>query len=207
MAEPMHLANLLTETVRQYPDQLALCAGDSRLSYAALGDEVARLGGWLIERGGITPGDRVAIMLPNVPEFVIIYHAVQRAGGIIVPMNVLLRQREIAFYLSDSGASLAFVWEGFVGEARAGAEAAGVPLQVVGSRSLSQLPAPATRLTTTVERADVDTAVILYTSGTTGTPKGAELTHANMVRNARVSQSLFALNESDAVLGALPLFH
>jgi long-chain acyl-CoA synthetase len=147
-------------------------------------------------------------MLPNVPEFPVAYYGVLRAGGVVVPMNVLLKEREIAFYLEDSGAKLLLAWHGFAEEARAGAEEAGAELIEVEPASFAAALArhePAHDLAAT---ADDDTAVILYTSGTTGSPKGAELTHLNLFRNADVSsRTTCGILAGDVVLGALPLFH
>ena len=127
-------------------------------------------------------------MLPNVPEFPVAYYGVLRAGGVVVPMNVLLKRREIAFYLEDSGAKLLLAWHGFAEEARGGADGrrgrADRGRAGLLRRNCWQELEPTPGLADT---ADDDTAVILYTSGTTGKPKGAELTHANLRRNAEVS--------------------
>ena len=147
-------------------------------------------------------------MLPNVPEFPISYYGVLRAGGVVVPMNVLLKRREIAFYLGDSGARALLAWHGFAEEAREGAAEAGAELVEIEpatfAATLERLdPAPGL-----AETAEEDTAVILYTSGTTGKPKGAELTHHNLSRNAQISgETMTEVREGDVVLGALPLFH
>ena len=90
----------------------------------------AHVAGLLVERG-VEPGDRVGIMLPNVPLFPAIYYGILKAGAAVVPMNVLLKGREAEFYLSDSGAKQFFAWEGFAKEAEIAAESAGVPLTVV----------------------------------------------------------------------------
>src|SRR5215217_3834850 len=147
-------------------------------------------------------------MLPNVPEFPVSYYGVLRAGAVVVPMNVLLKSREIAFYLADSGAKLLLAWHGFCEEARAGAAEAGVELIEVEPASFAELLQGAEPSAGLVETADDDTAVILYTSGTTGKPKGAELTHVNLRRNAEISSRTTCEVGSDSVvLGALPLFH
>ena len=90
------------------------------------------------------PGDRVGVMLPNVPEFPVAYYGVLRAGGVVVPMNVLLKRREIAFYLEDSGAKLLLAWHGFAAEARDGAADAGAELIEVEPARLRRAAAPST---------------------------------------------------------------
>jgi long-chain acyl-CoA synthetase len=146
-------------------------------------------------------------MLPNVPEFAIVYYGVLRAGGVIVPMNVLLKRREIAFYLSDSEAKLLFAWHDHAEEASAGAEHAATEHVSVRPYEFHHALAGAEPFMSTAERAAEDTAVILYTSGTTGKPKGAELTHSNLALNADVTKEMLSVGPDDVILGALPLFH
>src|SRR4029450_11429495 len=143
---------------------------------------------------GIRPGDRVAVMLPNLTEFAVIYYSVLRAGGVVVPMNPLLKAREVAYYLRDSGARLAFVWHGCADEAQPGAKQAESEVIAVEPATFADVPAGAPPIAHVVDGLADDTAVILYTSGTTGRPKGAELTHANLVRNAEVGRSLLGLD-------------
>jgi len=203
----MNLASIVTGSAERSPESPAIRLGDGELSYAALDDASARLAALLREKG-LEQGDRIGVMLPNVPQFPIAYYGVLRAGGVVVPMNVLLKRREIAFYLEDSGTKLLFAWHGFAEEAREGAAEAGAELIEVEPASFSaalaeQEPAPGL-----AETAEDDTAVILYTSGTTGKPKGAELTHLNLARNAEVSsRTTCEVDQGDVVLGALPLFH
>ncbi len=119
-------------------------------------------------------------MLPNVPYFPVAYFGVLRAGGVVVPMNVLLKGREVAFYLEDSGAKLLFAWHEFGEAAQSGAEQAGAEVIDVKPGEFEQLVMAAQPDRDVADVAGDDIAVILYTSGTTGTPKGAELTHDNL---------------------------
>jgi long-chain acyl-CoA synthetase len=146
-------------------------------------------------------------MLPNVPYFPVAYYGVLRAGGVVVPMNVLLKGREAGFYLKDAGAKIVFAWHDFLDAAQAGADEAGAELIDVEPGKIEEEIFSHDPDFDVAQVADDDTAVILYTSGTTGQPKGAELTHSNLMRNAEASASLFDLDENVVVLGALPLFH
>jgi long-chain acyl-CoA synthetase len=202
----MNLAGLLSASAERDPDHVAIKLDDIELSYGMLHGATAHIAG-LLAAHGFQRGDRVGIMLPNVPYFPVCYYGVLRAGGIVVPMNVLLRTREVAYYLSDSGAKLLFAWHGFAADAEAGAAQAGAECLLVEPGSFEQEVGSATPDTAVADTADDDTAVLLYTSGTTGQPKGAELTHANLTLNARGSADLFDLGSEGMVLGALPLFH
>lgn len=201
----MNLASILTESAARNPDHVAIKL-DDELSYAMLDGASAHIAGLLSEHG-VGPGDRVGIMLPNVPYFPVCYYGTLRAGGVVVPMNVLLKKREVEFYLSDSGAKLLFAWEAFADDAQAGADAADAECIVVKPGEFEQLVGAASPVTGVADAADDDTAVILYTSGTTGTPKGAELTHSNLKRNCEIADGLFDLGSDAVILGALPLFH
>ena len=140
-------------------------------------------------------------MLPNVPQFAVAYYGALRAGAVVVPMNVLLKEREVAFYLRDSGADVLFAWHEFAGAAHAGAEQSAAEVVLVEPGQFEQLLARCEPAPEVAARADDDTAVILYTSGTTGTPKGAELTHGNLARNVEVSVALFGLDADDGHAG------
>jgi long-chain acyl-CoA synthetase len=204
---PASLAQLLTDTASKHGERPALKLDDNVVTYEMLNEGAARVAGLLKERG-LKPGDRVGIMLPNVPYFGAAYYGVLRAGGVVVPMNVLLKQREVSFYLSDSGAEQLFVWHDLAASAEQGAREAGAEVIPVKPGEFEQLLAGAPREPEDVERDGSDTAVILYTSGTTGTPKGAELTHSNMLENCRYGGAeLVHVSEQDVIFGALPLFH
>jgi long-chain acyl-CoA synthetase len=202
----VNLAANLTASAEVLGEKTALRLDDLEMSYRALDLASARLAGLLRERG-IEPGDRVGIMLPNVPEFAVVYYGVLRAGAVVVPMNVLLKEREVAFYLSDSGARMLFAWHGFAEEAEAGARGTDAECVFVMPGEFGRLLSAASPVTELVDRAADDTAVILYTSGTTGTPKGAELTHSNLSSNVSAVVALHSFDEDDVLLGALPLFH
>ncbi|TSD96578.1 long-chain fatty acid--CoA ligase [Skermania sp. ID1734] len=200
------LALNLTTTARQHPENAALRLDEMEVPYGALDDASARLAALLIARG-LAPGDRVGIMVPNVPHFAVAYYGVLRAGGVVVPMNVLLKERETAFYLSDPQAKIVIAWHDFAAAAQAGAAAAGAECIVVTPGRFEELIGAVAPQGEPVARADDDTAVILYTSGTTGTPKGAQLTHANLRHNVAAVVEMLGLSSDDVILGALPLFH
>jgi long-chain acyl-CoA synthetase len=202
-----NLASIVTASAARDAAAPAVRLGGATLTYGDLDDLSARVA-TLLREHGLEPGDRVGVMLPNVLEFPPAYYGVLRAGGVVVPMNVLLKRREIAFYLEDSGAKLLLPWHGFLGDAEAGAADAGTELIAVEPEAFAATleglaPTPGMAAVD-----DEDTAVILYTSGTTGKPKGAELSHVNLLRNADVSaRTNTTVGEGDIVLGALPLFH
>ena len=201
------LATILTDTASKHGDRVAFKLDDVELTYGMLDEASARIAGLLAAKG-IEPGDRVGIMLPNVPYFPVVYYGILRAGAVVVPMNVLLKEREVRFYLEDPGAKLVFAWHDFADAAQTGADEAGTECVVVKPGEFEQLLGSAEPRRDVVDRSGDDTAVILYTSGTTGKPKGAELSHANLTRNCgTVGASLAEISEDDVLLGALPLFH
>src|SRR5690349_24127651 len=204
---PTSLAQHLTETAKVHADRPALKLDDSVVNYAVLNEGATRIAGLLKEKG-VEPGDRVGIMLPNVPYFAVVYYGILRAGGVVVPMNPLLKGHEVKFYVEDPGTKLLFAWGDFEEAAAKGAEDGGAELILVKPGEFEELVAGHEPDSDVAERDDDDTAVLLYTSGTTGTPKGAELTHSNLRKNCEISaRTLAQASEDDVLLGALPLFH
>jgi long-chain acyl-CoA synthetase len=201
-----NLAANLDATISEHGDRPAIKLDDITLNYAVVDQAVARAAG-LLRAAGVQPGDRVGIMLPNVPYFPFLFYGAMRLGAVVVTMNPLLKEREVAFYLSDSGAQMLVAWHQFEDAARSGAEDANAETIIVQPGSFEERLGAAEPVPDTAERDDDGTAVILYTSGTTGTPKGAELTHGNLTAAAEIAVGLVDKGADDVTLGALPLFH
>jgi long-chain acyl-CoA synthetase len=203
----MNVAANLLRSAEVGPDRVAVRLDGSQLTYRELDEASARVAGLLHERG-LRAGDRVGIMLPNVIQFAVVYYGVLRAGCVVIPMNPLLKAREVAYYLGDSAARMMFAWHAVADEAQVGAKEA-------DAESVTVEPTPVGVLDSGPRAGEMptgdqnDTAVILYTSGTTGHPKGAELTHGNLVRNVEsvAGPDLFGLSDRDVIFGGLPLFH
>jgi long-chain acyl-CoA synthetase len=202
-----NLSAKLVATARNNPSRVALRCGDVALDYAEFDAAAARVA-TLLERAGVEPGDRVGLMLPNTTAFAVLFYGIMRRGAIAVPMNPLLKEREVEFYLANTGAKALFATPAFGAVAEAASGAAGARLWLVDDERLAELVAELPEQPEPIARDDTDTAVVLHTSGTTGTPKGAELTHGGLRRNADVTvRTLIELQADDVVMGALPLFH
>jgi long-chain acyl-CoA synthetase len=203
-----NIATDLTTTAQRTPEQSAIRIDGSGVGYAQLHAMAAQVAGQL-RAAGIEPGDRVAIILPNVPAFPVVFYGILLAGGVVVPMNPLLKSGEIDYFFTDSGAKLAFVWPDFVTEATKGAERSGTTIIECSALGPVEGSLPdGEPITVPTEREDDDDALILYTSGTTGRPKGAQLTHSNIHLNARRSAlDIQHTTADDVLMGCLPLFH
>ena len=189
------------------PDRPAVREGGTLLTYADLDAASAAFAATLREHG-VTPGDRVALIAPNVAAFPVAYYAILRAGAVVVPMNPLLKSGEIAYTWRNCGAGVAVVLTPFLPEARRAAEATGTTVLELATDDAERLAAETDADRAVVERGVGDTAVILYTSGTTGRPKGAELTFANVRSNVLTTvETLFRNGPDDVLFGGLPLFH
>jgi long-chain acyl-CoA synthetase len=202
-----NLSSFLEHSAAAHPDHPAIRLDDFTLSYAELREAAGQLN-TLLAAAGVQPGDRVGIMLPNVPAFPIAFYGALAAGAVVVPMNPLFKSREVGYYLSDSGAKVLIAWHAVAGEAAKGAADAGTEVLVAETADLAGLLAGHAPASGVSSRGDADDAVILYTSGTTGKPKGAQLTHANMTSNADVvARTLLQNGTDDVTMGCLPLFH
>src|SRR5262249_41949323 len=202
-----NLAGIVRDGRAARGEWLAVRQGERPLTYADL--EHPRGQAAAFRRvAGVGPGGGVALMLPNVLAYPLFFYGTLAAGASVVPMNPLLKSREVAYYLGDSGASVIFAWEPMADEAAKGAADTGTQVVPVAEPDAQSVLAGREPLADWAERSDDDDAVILYTSGTTGVPKGAELTHANLYRNAEVTTTtLLTAGQGDVIMGCLPLFH
>ncbi|GAA1477832.1 hypothetical protein GCM10009623_22780 [Nocardioides aestuarii] len=200
----MNLAGNLRHTAVSHPTRVAVRLDEHETTYRELAGAAARVAGWL-RTMGVQPGDRVGVLLPNLPSMPVVYYGILWAGAVVVPMNPLFKAREIGYALADSGAAVLFAWDAATEEAAKGAADAGALHVPVGPGFADEV-ARHQPISLEVRHA-ADTAVVLYTSGTTGSPKGAELTHSNMRRNAEACRGFLGLTEQSVVFGGLPLFH
>jgi long-chain acyl-CoA synthetase len=221
----LNLSVLLEDSARNYPERVAVVLGEQRLTYAQVDAAANQVANMLVGRG-IRPGDKVALSCPNLPYFPIVYYGILKAGAVVVPLNVLLKGREVAYHLKDSEAraylcfqgtaELPMGAEGFAGFGQAdGCEHfflitadPAAPSPIEGAETLGSALAGQSPVFEAVLARETDPAVILYTSGTTGQAKGAELSHSNLVMNALTCNRLFAsAPATDTHLLVLPLFH
>lgn len=212
------IASILAESAVRHADRTAVVLGELKLTYAQLWAH-AKQYAQVLRDHGVEPGDKVALLLPNTPHFPLTYFGTLALGAVAVPVHALLKAEEIQYVLEDSGAKVLVCAAPLLGEGAKGAELAGIPVLGVmdspggvdGDASIDRIDNKAFEVApieAIVPREAEDTAVILYTSGTTGQPKGAEITHLNVVMNVVASAtSSFDIDADDIVLGCLPLFH
>jgi len=207
-----NIANNLVATATRSPSAVAIRLDDVEVTFEAL-EVLSQKIATILAEHGVQRGNRVALIMPNVPQLAFVYYGVLRAGAVVVPLNPLLKGREVAYHLTNSGARLVFAWEGIIAEAEAGAEASSaesgteVVVITVDSGTFMQHVSAAEPTAGVVELDGEDTAVVLYTSGTTGRPKGATLSHANLSRNTEISRDLMGTAEGQVLFGGLPFFH
>jgi long-chain acyl-CoA synthetase len=211
----LSVAAILSESARRHAERPAVHFLGRSITYAELWDQTRAYAGALRDRG-IGPGDRVAMMVPNVPDFARVYYAALALGATVVPVHLLLKAEEIAYVLRDSGADLFVVAAPLLGEGAPASATAGVPLVTVllppdAASGLARLEAEAEAAIPIARHAGTrptDAATILYTSGTTGTPKGAVGSHLSIIEQVHCTLiDSFDLRADDVVFGGLPLFH
>jgi len=205
----MNLARLLDDAAEKCGERPAVVFEEQEISYAELADATSRFAGGLKQRG-VEAGDRVAVYLPNLPQFVIAIWGILKAGAVPTPMNPQLKAREIAYQLQDSGAKLIIGLLPLLGEIEAAiTQTPQVQIVTVGGESAhTRFRELLSAESLFVERGDDDIALQPYTSGTTGRPKGVLLTHANLISNVKAVTKLFPLSpEEDRLLVPIPMFH
>ena len=229
-ATVLNLASLVEQHAIKLPDRPAVVYGDIRLTYRQLNDCANQIANGL-KSLGIGHGDKVALSCPNLPYFSMVYYGILKTGAAVVPLNILFKPREIAYHLTDSDAKAVFCFEGTkelpLGEmVKQGFDEVEscehlivmtanpfAAASIDDVTTLGELMKDKPTTFQTHPTAPDDTAVILYTSGTTGQPKGAELTHLNMTINAMSSREVFlpfmdsGLDRTAVSLITLPLFH
>ncbi|WP_028645532.1 AMP-binding protein [Nocardioides sp. URHA0020] len=202
-----NLADAIFEHAAHDPGRPAVRSGDQVVTYGELRDRVAAYARE-VGAAGIRPGDRVVLIAPTGPEFVVAYYGLHAAGAVLITMNVMATAPEIDYVLGDAEASLVVAWHEAATAATAAATGRGLPLRVLGPLADQPVVVPAATPTAPVDRADDDTAVIIYTSGTTGRPKGAELGVAGIFALVEAARARLSFDPATDRAGtALPLFH
>lgn len=212
-----NLSVILRESARRAPDHPAVIFDGGQLTYREIDERSDDLARALVGLG-LQPGQGVGLQLPNVPEFVIVLHGILKAGGYVIPMNVLNKAPEIEYFLTLAGADVIITDVSCAEQASRGAQAAGA--EHVFVRGAAQLPEGAADLADLlaagadssepapfVPTEATDTAVLLYTSGTTGRPKGVQLTHFQLYMNADAHRNAFEMDADTVVIAVMPLFH
>ena len=176
----MNLAIAFARTAEKHPDKTALYWGDTEYSFERLADETARAAAQLRNCLGVKPGDRVGLWLKNSPEFIPAVFGILQAGGVVIPINNFLKPAEVSFILKDAGVDL-LVGDPTLAEAFPQLQS---ERRQLGCVCVGELFAGADHLEASATlRSQSDLAVIIYTSGTTGRPKGAMLSHGNLLHN------------------------
>lgn len=204
----MNLAVNLYRSAQLYPDRTALSCGEHTISYSEFLQLSRRIAG-VIRSEGATPGTTIGLVSSNVPAFPVIFYGALLAGCSVVPLSPQLTSRELIYFFEDSHAEMVFAHSLDAGAADTAAQQLGLPLFRVTGDGLPQSEVHDTQsVDDAVHRSGGDTAVILYTSGTTGQPKGAMLTHDNLNTNAWTTcETILESDQHDVMIVCLPLFH
>ncbi len=220
----LNLASVLDYSASQQPDKVAIIFGEQKITFSQLNMFCCKIANGLVA-AGVGKGDKVVLSCLNLPYFSMVYYAILKAGAVVVPISVLSKSREIAYHLKDSDAKAFFCFEGTpelpMGEYgfKAFQETEScehfwlitadpaAPSPLAGAETLGMMMVSQDDEFESVATNADDSAVILYTSGTTGFPKGAELSHSGMVMNAIASRDIVSMREDDIQVVCLPLFH
>jgi len=213
MVVPKNLGELLYLSAQKHPHRTAIAFGQKRISYKELDELTGRIAAGLIELG-IKKQDKVALFLDNCPEFVISYFSVLKAGAVVVPVNYMFKMEEAKFILEDSQAICLITSRAYVDMAeelrlRADSLKYIITTAKAGDDTIdfNRIKKDNPEALHKVSPGPHDLAVILYTSGTTGHPKGAMLTHDNLISNAFDSAEAIKATYKDTCICILPLFH
>src|SRR5215469_2926505 len=199
----MNLATDFSDSALKHPQKAAIYFGDKEISYTDLLARAQSVAAHLKNNLSVKPGDRVAIWLKNCPEFIEAVYGILFADAVVVPMNNFLKPTEANYILNDGGIDV-LITDGELGAHFPELSAARSSLKMVKAEEFAALPAAANLSS---NRSDKDLAVIIYTSGTTGRPKGAMLSHGNLLHNVESCRILLATVEEDSLAVILPLFH
>ncbi len=201
---PMNLPIAFADAVRLRPDKVALFWGETELTFAALQAQSLAVAGQLVEQFGIKPGDRIGLWLKNRPEFIPAFFGILSAAAVVVPINNFLKPAEVGYLLEDAGMDVLITDEEL--GAQADALVATRPGLKICRVETAVASAP-THSNENLQPSETDLAVIIYTSGTTGRPKGAMLSHGNLLHNVAGCRIVLDTLDSDRYAVILPLFH
>ncbi|MFQ5825344.1 MAG: long-chain fatty acid--CoA ligase [bacterium] len=210
----LNLFQVFKNSAKKYEDKTALIYRSNHISYNRLLEAIERLANSL-SKLGISPGDRMAVMLPNIPQFIISYIALLKLGAWVIPVNIMFKEGEIRYLLEDSEAKGIIALDRFSNQVQKAVQNLEFCNNIIylgnhisnGSHNLTQLIASSNPMLEDIEIPFDSTAVVLYTAGTTGQPKGAELSHRNIMAQVDSIRQVLVLESKDTLSCVLPLFH
>jgi len=202
----VNLFQAFQTSARAHPDKTAIFWAQDEFPYRSLLDAALRLSGRLQSEFSVQPGDRVALWMKNRPEFVPCVFAILRAGGVVVPVNNFLKPDEVNYIVADCGANV-LITDSELGQHETALVGARPDLKLIRADTVLQQTPPAMNSGDEAQRGESDLAVLIYTSGTTGQPKGAMLSHGNLLHNVESCRIVLETQEGDRMAVLLPLFH
>ncbi len=210
----MNFARLIDESCQGAPSSTALIIGEEQISYGELGAQIGCVASSL-RRLGVQPGDRLALLMPNSFEYLVSYYALLKMGAVAVPLNPLLREPEVHYIMEDCQASGLIFHQEFTSivEALRSQLSSLHHTILVGDEGQAATPNFNDLLNTgdheslTVDQKDQDLATLIYTSGMTGDPKGAMLSHRGLMASAKATIEGFQFRSTDCIIGVLPFAH